>query len=135
MNDKIFTQILSIVFSLFFWGCSNYKDLQSIPPETLPESVIKVMSDAYPDATDATFRAVEKDELYEVNYKLNGNPFYAALDTRKILSVYRMYGAVPDSMKRALPARSVQGGKRGPFQGACAPAECVPDVHCEIHLE
>ncbi|MCF0070184.1 hypothetical protein LZD49_06855 [Dyadobacter sp. CY261] len=113
MNDRTFTKnvFLLTVFILVLTGCSNYKDQQSIPPENLPESVIKVMSNAFPDATDATFQTVEKDKLYEVYYKLKGDPFYAALNTEKILSVYRMYGAVPDSMQQSLPVQGVQGGK------------------------
>lgn len=112
MNERKFTNKLFLLIALFFVleGCSNYKDQQVIPPETLPESIIKVMSGAYPDATDATFQAIEKDKLYEVYYKLNGNPFYAALNTKKILSVYRMYGTLPDSMQQLLPAKSVAGG-------------------------
>lgn len=112
MNERKFTDklFLLIAFVLILEGCSNYKDQQVVPPETLPESIIKVMSSAYPDATDATFQAIEKDKLYEVYYKLNGNPFYAALNTKKILSVYRMYGALPDSMRQSLPDKSVGGG-------------------------
>ncbi|HWV31918.1 MAG TPA: hypothetical protein VN038_19800, partial [Dyadobacter sp.] len=112
MNEKMFTYklLLLIVSILFLNGCSDYKDQQVIPPETLPEAIIKVMSNAYPDATDATFQAIEKDKLYEVYYKLKGNPFYAALNTKKILSVYRMHGALPDSMKRALPSKNITGG-------------------------
>ncbi len=112
MNERTFTDklFLLIVSVLFLNGCSNYKDQQVVPPETLPESIIKVMSDAYPDATDATFGAIEKDKLYEVYYKLKGDSFYAALNTKKILSVFRMYGALPDSMRQALPNRSVTGG-------------------------
>ncbi|MGX5857411.1 hypothetical protein ACWKW6_27395 [Dyadobacter jiangsuensis] len=112
MNERKFTNklLLLIVPILFLNGCSNYKDQQMIPPETLPDAIIKVMSDAYPDATDATFQAIEKDKLYEVYYKLKGNPFYAALNTKKILSVYRMHGVLPDSMKRALPSRNMTGG-------------------------
>ncbi|ACT92544.1 hypothetical protein [Dyadobacter fermentans] len=112
MNDRKFTDKLFLMIAavLVTAGCSNYKDQQITPPENLPESVIKVMSDAFPDATDATFQSIEKEKLYEVYYKLNGNPFYAALNTRKILSVYRMHGAIPDSMQQALPARSVTGG-------------------------
>lgn len=112
MNERKFTNklLLLIVPILFLNGCSNYKDQQMIPPETLPDAIIKVMSDAYPDATDATFQAIEKDKIYEVYYKLKGNPFYAALNTKKILSVYRMHGALPDSMKRALPSRNMAGG-------------------------
>lgn len=112
MNERKFTNhfFLLIVLMSILNGCSNYKDQQVIPPETLPESIIKVMSNAYPDATDATFQAIEKDRLYEVYYKLNGDPFYAALNTKKILSVYRMYGTLPDSMRQSLPERSVSGG-------------------------
>ncbi|SDD57090.1 hypothetical protein SAMN04487996_101342 [Dyadobacter soli] len=112
MNERKFTRklFLLIVFLFVLNGCSNYKDQQAIPPETLPEAIIKVMSNAYPDATDATFLAIEKDKLYEVYYNLKGNSFYAALNTKKILSVYRMHGALPDSMRQSLPARSVSGG-------------------------
>jgi hypothetical protein len=112
MNERIFTDklFILIVSILFLNGCSNYKDQQVVPQETLPEAIIKVMSDAYPEATDATFQAIEKEKLYEVYYKLKGNPFYAALNTKKILSVYRMHGALPDSMKQALPAKNMSGG-------------------------
>ncbi|MBO9612943.1 MAG: hypothetical protein J7619_09625 [Dyadobacter sp.] len=112
MNERMFTDklLLLIVSILFLNGCSNYKDQQVIPPEILPEAIIRVMSNAYPDATDATFQAIEKDKLYEVYYKLKGNSFYAALNTKKILSVYRMHGALPDSMKHALPSRNMTGG-------------------------
>ncbi|SEJ00237.1 hypothetical protein SAMN05216327_105216 [Dyadobacter sp. SG02] len=118
MNEKTFTDklLLLIVLVLFLNGCSNYKDQQAAPQETLPESIIKVMSSAYPDATDATFQAIEKDKLYEVYYKLNGNPFYAALNTKKILSVYRMHGGLPDSLKQSLPVRSVSGGEVDTFK-------------------
>lgn len=106
-------------------GCSNYKDQQVVPPETLPESIIRVMSDAYPDATDATFQAIEKDKLYEVYYKLKGDPFYAALNTKKILSVYRMHGSLPDSMQHSLPAQSVNGGAADTYK------EPVPQINTE----
>ena len=125
MNERKFTgKFFLLMVSLFIMnGCSDYKDQQVIPPETLPESIIKVMSKAYPDATDATFQAIEKDKLYEVYYKLNGNPFYAALNTKKILSVYRTYGALPDSMQQALPANSVSGGVADSYK------EPVPQIN------
>lgn len=125
MNERKFTSklFLLIVLISVLNGCSNYKDQQVIPPETLPEAIIKVMSDAYPDATDATFHSIEKDKLYEVYYKLKGDAFYAALNTKKILSVYRMYGAVPDSMQQALPARGVNGGVADAFK------EPVPQIN------
>ncbi|GGH28961.1 hypothetical protein GCM10007423_15930 [Dyadobacter endophyticus] len=125
MNERRYTDrlFLLIVLILVLEGCSNYKDRQVIPPEILPEAIIKVMSDAYPDATDATFQAIEKEKLYEVYYKLNGNPFHAALNTKKILSVYRMYGAVPDSMRQSLPSRSVSGGVADVYK------EPVPQVN------
>lgn len=118
MNEKTFTDkfFLLIVSILFLNGCSNYKDQQVVPPETLPEAIIKVMSNAYPDATDATFQAIEKNKLYEVYYKLKGDPFYAALNTKKILSVYRMHGALPDSLQQSLPVRSVSGGVADTFK-------------------
>lgn len=113
MNEKSFTRklLFLVVCIVVTAGCSNYKDEQSIPPATLPESVIKVLSDAFPNATDATFQTVEKDKLYEVHYKLNGDPFYAALNTKKILSVYRTYASVPDSMRTALPVNHAQAGE------------------------
>lgn len=125
MNERKFTRQLFLLIALFFAleGCSNYKDQQDIPPETLPESIIKVMSDAYPDATDATFQAIEKDKLYEVYYKLKGDSFYAALNTKKILSVYRMYGALPDSMRQSLPEKSINGGGTEGFK------EPVPQIN------
>lgn len=118
MIEKRFTEklFIGIVLTLAAAGCSDLKDQQVIPPEDLPESVIKVMSDAYPDATDATFQTIEKDRLYEVFYKRNGDPFYAALNTRKILSVFRTYGALPDSMQRALPSEPVSGGAVSDFK-------------------
>ncbi|OJV14610.1 MAG: hypothetical protein BGO21_18035 [Dyadobacter sp. 50-39] len=125
MNERNFTYNLFLLIVLMFVlnGCSNYKDQQVIPPETLPEAIIQVMSKAYPDATDATFQAIEKDKLYEVYYKLNGNPFYAALNTKKILSVYRMYGALPDSMRHSLPDMSVSGGVADTYK------EPVPQIN------
>lgn len=117
--------LLSFVCFLYLTGCSNYKDQQTVPPENLPESVIKVMSDAYPDATNATFQSIEKDKLYEVYYKLKGDSFHAALNTKKILSVYRMYGTLPDSMRQALPARSVSGGEADVYK------EPVPQVNAD----
>jgi hypothetical protein len=125
MNERKFTDklFLLIVLVLVLEGCSNYKDQQVVPPETLPESIIKVMSSAYPDATDATFQAIEKDKLYEVYYKLNGNPFYAALNTKMILSVYRMHGALPDSMRQSLPDKSVGGGSTDTYK------EPVPQIN------
>ncbi len=125
MNESKFTDKLFLLIVLIFVleGCSNYKDQQVIPPETLPESIIKVMSGAYPDATDATFQAIEKDKLYEVYYKLNGNSFYAALNTKKILSVHRMYGSLPDSMRQLLPGKSVAGGMADGFH------EPVPQIN------
>lgn len=127
MNERKFTDklFLLIVLAFVLEGCSNYKDQQVVPPETLPESIIKVMSGAYPDATDATFQAIEKDKLYEVYFKLNDNPFYAALNTKKILSVYRMYGALPDSMQQALPGKSVSGGVADGYK------EPVPQINAD----
>jgi hypothetical protein len=93
--------ILIIILGLFYLeGCNSV--VQPPDPVELPEVpqvVVDMFNRRFPAATETTMQVVEKDRLWEAQYKLNGQRFYAGMDSTRILRRVRIEAAsVPDSL-------------------------------------
>ncbi|KAA0992837.1 hypothetical protein [Dyadobacter aurulentus] len=96
---------------LFLFGCNSVVEPNEPPVlSEIPEKVVKMFSTRFPNATETTIRIVEKDRLWEVNYKVDDQRFYAGMDSNRILRRSRLIaGSIPDSVQQYVNAAPATG--------------------------
>jgi hypothetical protein len=85
---------------LLLAGCNTVVEPTDPPVlSEIPDKVVKMFSARFPNATETTIRIVEKDRLWEANYKVDSQRFYAGMDSTRILKRSRLIeGSIPDSI-------------------------------------
>lgn len=107
----LLVKYITILIFLTFTACNRVKDLQPIDTEKIPEAVVQLLTDKYPNAREVAFTNIEKDYLWEAKYTSDGLLYYAALNTNRILVVYKSVNpVVEDSLKQTFLTLKPKGG-------------------------
>ncbi|WP_157488304.1 hypothetical protein [Dyadobacter crusticola] len=96
--------------SISLSGCNSV----NVPPDTVelpevPEKVVKMFNQKFPDATETTMRVVEKDKIWEADYRSGGSSFYVAMDYDSILTRHRFELAeLPGNIRPFVSASTIK---------------------------
>ncbi|MCF0052673.1 hypothetical protein LXM25_21555 [Dyadobacter sp. LJ53] len=103
-------KILFIITVILIHGCARHE----MPPEEanlVPESVLNLVYETYPEATNLSSTVIEKNKVYELTFDLKGAKYSVYANSKDIISSAKSNGeATPDSLVKWVNKSIIKGG-------------------------
>lgn len=103
---------LVIVIAFVLSGCNNLNDLRPVDPAVqIPQTVVNVVKDKFPQAEDLVFKPILQDKIWEVNLKSNADQYSSLVDYGKMWETFKIVsGAVPAALQESVQKSVFAGG-------------------------
>lgn len=109
-----FVTHLFLLITISLISCSKVRNEQPAPLDEIPDAVARILTDAYPNATDVTLKTVEKDKEWEARFSQGELQYYVTMNPSKILAAHKLISAtVPDSIKKFFEVIPVLSPNKG----------------------
>lgn len=101
---------LIIICILSLSSCNQVNDLQTIVPEAVPSSVIKHVTDQFPQAENLVFKSLIEKQIWEVRFNSASDRYVSLVDSLQMSQTYRFN---PDNIPTEITDLLSVGGLKG----------------------